>query len=94
MDLIDQLRQEAASESKASKVIADLKSARNRDAGDEGTSYAWALPEQTVSWRAADEIWALRQIVSGVRVMAHSGAFKEYEGEPWLLRVLNIDLES
>lgn len=52
------------------------------------------LANDPVVQKAADEIWALRQIVSGVRVMANSGAFKEYEGEPWLLRVLNIDLES
>lgn len=42
----------------------------------------------------ADEVWLLRRIVEGVRVMANAGAFKEYEGEPWLLRVRNIDLTS
>ncbi len=48
---------------------------------------------KTAKW-AADEIWCLREIVRDVRIMANAGNFKKHEGEPWLLRVQNIDLES
>lgn len=43
---------------------------------------------------AAGEIWCLREIVRGVRIMANAGNFKQFEGEPWLKRVQNISLES
>ena len=40
-----------------------------------------------------EEIWCLREVVRGVRVMNNAGRFKEFEGEPWLKRVTNIDLD-
>lgn len=43
---------------------------------------------------AAGELWCLREIVRGVRLMANAGNFKQWEGEPWLKRVQNIDLNS
>lgn len=39
-----------------------------------------------------DEIWCLRQIVGDVRLLHTAGSFKEFEGEPWLKRINNIDL--
>lgn len=42
---------------------------------------------------AAEEIWCLREIVRDVRIMANAGAFKQFEGESWLKRVRNINLE-
>lgn len=44
--------------------------------------------------KAYQEIFCLREVVRGVRIMANAGAFKQWEGEPWLKRVQNIDLES
>lgn len=44
--------------------------------------------------KAREEIWGLRAIVRDVRLMATSGQLKRWEGEPWILRVANIDLES
>lgn len=41
---------------------------------------------------ASEEIWCLREVVRGVRIMANAGAFNKYVGEPWLKRVQNIDL--
>lgn len=41
-----------------------------------------------------DEIWQLREIIKGVRIMANAGAFSSFDGEPWLRRVQNIDLYS
>ena len=38
------------------------------------------------------EIARLREIISGVIVVANSGALKEFEGEPWLQRVLTTDI--
>ena len=43
---------------------------------------------------AYEEIWCLREVVRGVRIMANSGAFKEFEGEPWLKRVRNINIDE
>ena len=42
---------------------------------------------------AATEIEHLRRIVSDIRVLYYAGQFKQFEGEPWLRRVLNIDLQ-
>ena len=39
-----------------------------------------------------EEIWCLRQIVTGIRIMDNAGNFKQFDGEPWLKRVRNIDL--
>ena len=34
------------------------------------------------------------EAISGVRIMDNAGAFKVYEGEPWLDRIRNIDLDA
>jgi hypothetical protein len=42
--------------------------------------------------RAREEIRCLRGVVRDVRIMANSGQFKQWDGEPWLKRVNNINL--
>lgn len=42
---------------------------------------------------ALDEIWNLREIIRGVRIVANAGVLKDWEDEPWLKRVRNIDLD-
>lgn len=44
--------------------------------------------------KAREEIWCLREIVRGVRIMANAGAFAQWDGKPWLKRVQNIDLNG
>ena len=94
MNLIEQLRESARLSAEATQLLAGAKSKRNAANGDVGAQYKGGTPEQMVEWKAADEIWCLREIVREVRIMANAGAFKQYEGEPWLLRVRNIDLNS
>lgn len=43
---------------------------------------------------ALDEIWCLREVIRGVRIMSHSGALKDFADEPWLKRILNIDIDT
>jgi hypothetical protein len=50
--------------------------------------------EEALYRRAAEEIWCLREVVRGVRIMANAGKLAEWDDEPWLKRVRNIDLES
>lgn len=42
--------------------------------------------------RACEEIKSLRGVVRDVRLMANSGQFIQWEGEPWLKHVNNINL--
>jgi hypothetical protein len=42
--------------------------------------------------RAREEIACLRAVVRDVRLMANAGNFSQWEGEPWLQRVRNINL--
>lgn len=67
MDLIDVLREEARSTSRATKAMSAAKSARNQAASDEGACYAGLEPEQTTSWGAADEIARLRAEITVLR---------------------------
>lgn len=43
--------------------------------------------------KAREEIWCLREVVRGVRIMARAGNFKQWEDEPWLKRAMNIGLD-
>ena len=45
-----------------------------------------------VAQRAREEIVCLRGVVRDTRIMANSGQFKQWDGEPWLKRVRNINL--
>lgn len=42
---------------------------------------------------AGEEIWCLRGIVRDVRLMVRSGQLKQFDGEPWVKRVMNIGLD-
>lgn len=94
MNLVDRLKQAAVSTAKASQMIADAKTSRNQAAGDLDAKYLGLEAHETLEWKAAEEIWCLREVLRGVRIMDQVGAFKERDGEPWLKRVRNIDLES
>lgn len=39
-----------------------------------------------------EELEMCRQIIRDVRFIARAGLLQEYQGEPWLRRVMNIDL--
>jgi hypothetical protein len=41
-----------------------------------------------------DEVETLRRIIGEIRMLANAGTFKEFDGEPWLLRVRNIDIHT
>jgi hypothetical protein len=43
--------------------------------------------------RLDEQRFCLRQIVGDIRMLANAGTFKDFEGEPWLRRVRNIDLD-
>lgn len=62
--LIERLRQQAKGASEAERMMAQGKSARNQAAGDDGASYMWSKPEQTLEWQAADEIERLKTELS------------------------------
>ena len=62
--LVERLRQQAKGASEAERMMAEAKSARNQAAGDDGASYMWSKPEQTLEWQAADEIERLRTELS------------------------------
>lgn len=67
MDIIEALRKVAKNEADISRVLADAKSSRNQAAGDVGAQYEYARPEQTVAWKAADEIERLREALRDAR---------------------------
>lgn len=64
-ELRERLREQARSESAASKMLADAKTARQTDRDDYPEiremvgGYSYSTPEQTVSWQAADTITTL-----------------------------------
>src|SRR5262245_14065657 len=61
-----------------------------RDDGDDGEP----MPAMAELLRtAAGEVECLRLIIGDIRVLYHSGRLRQFEGEPWLRRVLNIDLQ-
>lgn len=62
-NLVTALREAARAHSQASELWAKGKSARNQAAGDEGASYMWQKPEDTLPWKAADEIERLGKLV-------------------------------
>lgn len=41
-----------------------------------------------------DELEMCRRLLRDVRLLNRSGQFKQFEGEPWIVRIMNIDLES
>ena len=53
-ELVEKLRQDAQSYSRASKLMAEARNAEYRARGDVDADYGWAKPEQTVSGQAAD----------------------------------------
>jgi hypothetical protein len=55
-DLIARLRNGAMSTARASRMLADDKSARNQAAGDVDACYMGVKPEETDEWRAANQI--------------------------------------
>lgn len=61
MDIVAALRSRAEMSAKAMQLMAQSKSERNQAAGDVGASYDGGTKEQTVEWRAADEIERLRR---------------------------------
>lgn len=55
MDRIpERLRTAAEGVAKATQMMADAKSRRNREAGDEGACYTGLKREQTAEWKAAE----------------------------------------
>ena len=40
-----------------------------------------------------DELKQVRQLVKDVRFLARAGVLKDFTDEPWLKRIMNIDLE-
>ena len=58
-----------------------------RDYKDERLAF-----DQPEVGRLVREIERLRSVVSDVIVVANSGALKDFDGEPWLNRVLTTDL--
>ena len=94
MNLVERLRLKARGSAETSQMIARSKSERNQAAGDIGANYEGGTPEQMLEWKAADELEALRRIVGDFRIMARTGAFKQHADEPWMLRLMNIDIHS
>lgn len=62
-DIVERLKAQAKSASDAARLMAEAKSARNQAAGDVGAEYMWPKPEQTLEWRAAEEIVTLRSLL-------------------------------
>lgn len=60
MDIVAALRSRAEMSAKAMQLMARSKSERNQAAGDVGAIYDGGTREQTVEWRAAEEIERLR----------------------------------
>lgn len=52
---------------------------------------AAALREEKV--RLQSELQQVRRMIGDIRTLANAGTFADFEGEPWLLRVRNIDLD-
>ena len=63
MDIVAALRSRAEMSAKAMQLMAQSKSERNQAAGDAGASYDGGTREQTVEWRAAEEIERLRSLL-------------------------------
>ena len=76
MDLVEQLREDARAESRASEAVARAKSARNQAAGDVGAFYDWMKPEGSSAWQAADEIERLRDALR-----PFAGESTNYDGD-------------
>jgi hypothetical protein len=60
-----------------------------RDTADFFDSFPTGVHPQRTLWirQGADELEALRRVVSDLKILDNSGTFKQHEGEPWLDRV-------
>lgn len=67
MDIVKALRSRAEMSAKAMQLLALSKSERNQAAGDVGANYDGGTREQTVEWRAANEIERLRDALERIR---------------------------
>lgn len=68
MDIVAALRSRAEMSAKAMQLMAQSKSERNQAAGDVGANYDGGTKEQTVEWKAADEIERLRKAVDRMQI--------------------------
>jgi hypothetical protein len=64
--LIAELRSSAERSSEASRMLAEAKSLRQDHDPPRSDLYMWLKPEQTLEWRAADALAALRPSSDGV----------------------------
>lgn len=74
MDIVAALRSRAEMSAKAMQLLAQSKSERNQAAGDAGANYDGGTREQTVEWRAADEIERLHSILDATHKLITEGA--------------------
>lgn len=73
----ERLRTAAEGVAKATQMMAEAKSARNRAAGDEGSCYGGIKKEQTAEWQAADKIERYEKALQKIKDLIDSEA-----GEP------------
>ena len=91
MNIVAALRSRAEMSAKAMQLMAQSKSARNQAAGDVSASYDAGTREQTIEWRAADEIERLRSVLDATHKLVTEGAltgFTPTEGT-WAERLYN-----
>src|SRR4051812_39380020 len=74
--LVERLRSQAQSASKAHKMVADAKTARQTDGGG---PYGHATPEQTLEWQAADTITTLLEVLTEADAVLESVMNDEYD---------------
>lgn len=92
MNIVDQLRAQAARSAEATQFMARAKSERNQAAGDVGATYQGGTPEMMLEWKAADEIERLRYLLS--QYVADETRFNRGDGEPYGSISTDVGIEA